>query len=72
TKAQISVHAEAILAHMPTRGRLAFITDFATTNLCKKDAVREAANLPQVGEMSGRGAKDRYGALLFWSAVFLG
>ncbi|TIM32803.1 MAG: hypothetical protein E5Y63_02340 [Mesorhizobium sp.] len=39
-----------------------------TTNLAKRDAVREVANLPPSGEMSGRtegGAKDRYRALLF-------
>ncbi|RWO19826.1 MAG: hypothetical protein EOS09_30005 [Mesorhizobium sp.] len=51
----------------PQGGRLAFITDFANHQPCKKDAVREAADLPQVGEMSGRtegGAQDRYGALL--------
>ncbi|RWN56229.1 MAG: hypothetical protein EOS04_06120 [Mesorhizobium sp.] len=42
------------------------------------DEQAPSAKLPislQVGEMSGRtegGAKDRYGALLSWSAVFLG
>ncbi|RWO82239.1 MAG: hypothetical protein EOS18_07320 [Mesorhizobium sp.] len=30
----------------PRGGRSAFITDFANTNLAKKDAVREAADLP--------------------------
>ncbi|RWB02595.1 MAG: hypothetical protein EOQ33_14475 [Mesorhizobium sp.] len=57
----------------PLGGRLAFITDFANHQPGKKDAVREAADLPLVGEMpsfgkEGRtegGAKDRYGALLF-------
>ncbi|WP_292410598.1 hypothetical protein, partial [Mesorhizobium sp.] len=79
TKAQISVHAEAILAHMPTWGRSAFINDFANHQPCKKDAAREAANLPPRGTLVGRcpagtegGAKDRYRALLFWSAAFFG
>ncbi|RWF14689.1 MAG: hypothetical protein EOS25_26305, partial [Mesorhizobium sp.] len=30
----------------PQGGRLAFITDFANYRPCKKDAVREAADLP--------------------------
>ncbi|TIL43472.1 MAG: hypothetical protein E5Y73_17910 [Mesorhizobium sp.] len=38
----------------PRGGRSAVINDFANHQPCKKGAAREAANLPLVGEMSGR------------------